>query len=43
LTEKIDAFWADLLANFESICEDMVEKFDNKDAKKGNFISRMEF
>jgi hypothetical protein len=31
------------LANFEIICEHMVEKFDNKDAKNGNFINQMEF
>jgi len=34
LTEKIDPFCADLLANFETICEHIVEKFENKDAKR---------
>jgi hypothetical protein len=29
--------------NFERICEHMVEKFINKDAKKGNFSAQMEF
>jgi hypothetical protein len=32
-----------LLSNFESICEHMVEKFGNKDAKKTNFSKSMVF
>ena len=33
----------DLLSNFESIYEYMVEKFGNKDAKKIHFSKQMEF
>ena len=29
--------------NFESMCHHMLEKFYDKDAKKGNFNNRMEF
>ncbi len=34
LLEKISHFCADFSQNFESICIHMVEKFDNKGAKK---------
>ena len=43
MIEKIDDFCVDLLANFESICEHMVEKFADKDAKNDNFNNQMEF
>ena len=43
LVEKIEDFWAGLLANFERMYEHMVEKFANKDAKKGNFNNQSEF
>jgi hypothetical protein len=33
----MDIFWTDLLRNFEVICEHMMEKFSDKDAKKGSF------
>lgn len=43
LRGKISIFCADLLVNFESICEHMVKKFNDKDAKKDNFSTQMEF
>ncbi len=41
--EKWIVFVQIFLINFESICVHMVEKFIEKDAKKGHFNNRMEF
>ena len=41
--DKINSFCADLSENFKSMCEHMVEKFSDKDAKKGDFCNRMGF
>lgn len=43
LLEEIKNFWADLLENFESICEAIVEKFDDKDPKKSHFSNQSDF
>jgi hypothetical protein len=37
LIGKIDAFYADLTANFKDISKDMAEKLTVKDAKKDYF------
>lgn len=43
MIDKISHFCADFSQNFESVCEHTVEKFCEKDAKKGNFSNRMGF
>ena len=43
LFEKISIFWTNFLENFERICWHMVEKFYEKDVKKGNFCKQMKF
>ena len=43
MVDKIRHFSADLLQDFESMCGHMVEKFCDKDAKKGNFSDKMGF
>ena len=43
LLGKTGHFCADLADNFEGISEDMAEKLDAKDAKKGRFNKQMEF
>ena len=43
LIDKISHFCADFSQNFENVFVNTVEKFCEKDAKKGNFSDQMEF
>lgn len=42
LLGEIDGFYADYSSNFSNMCKYMFEKFDEEDAKNGNFNERME-